>query len=55
MPPTDYKVLADHGKHAAIVAPLLLTGIRARLRAWWSRLFNRGESSVEGYKFVGYR
>lgn len=55
MPPSDYKQLADHGHHAALAGVLVLAGLRARLKAWWSRLFNRGKDSVEAHKFVGFK
>jgi hypothetical protein len=53
MPPSDYKVVHDHGHHAAVAATFLFYGLRSRVRAWWSRLFNR--DGVEGHKFESYR
>lgn len=43
MPITDYRA-ADA---LAVVSAIGLTG---RLRAYWSRLFNRGPDSVEGHR-----
>ena len=41
--------IGDYGN--AVFALPVAAGLRVRLRAWWSRLFNRGEDSVEGRKF----
>lgn len=48
MPPSDYKDAVHHGHAAVAAAPLLLI----RLRAYWSRLFNRGPNSVEGHRIL---
>ena len=44
--------ITDYGHY---VAAAVVLGVRGRLRAYWSRLFNRGEDSVEGYEFKGYK
>lgn len=49
MPPTDYKQIADHGKHAVVVAgPLVFW-----LRSLWYRI--RRKESVVGYRVQGYK
>ena len=51
MPPTDYRVLLD----GVAAAPLAAMGLRGRIRAYWSRIFNRGPESVEGHRVEGLK
>ena len=44
MPPSDYG--------PALATAVAIPGLRARLRAYWSRLFNRGDDSVEGHRIL---
>jgi hypothetical protein len=51
MPPSDYKQAAHGAHHAAIVAAPFLLSLWSRIKAW----FRRKDSSVEGYRFEGFK